>query len=394
MATRPTCHPSACRHAVRAAGLAVAAMLASPASAQPLPAQLPAAQAPVGPGPVVVHTAFGGFILGYDIDQVGDKGLLCEALTLSNGHHDVAVETFDQRTGAIVKIVVQQLDSKNDYLALGVVGSHVGLVEFEHVTDLFVDKRQYFTLDPLAGGALTDRWTPPLGTQQILLGLGRAQGFPEVAALGFDNGGAGGTFVFGSDVAANSFGPLVSLPGPDFETGHSPVVALDPVGHRAVLGTQGPATFGPPTLATVNLVTSAIDAFSGLGIGFVNGIAVDGATGIACTATEIDFRVQFTDLVSHAAFAVKLPGALSQAHSGKDVQCDPLHGLFLVGQPISSTAPTGSSLHVFDEQGQLVESLNGFQLPAGPACIALKPSRRTGFVLVAPDLTSLQSFTY
>jgi hypothetical protein len=68
--------------------------------------------------------------------------------------------------------------------------------------------------------------------------------------------------------------------------------------------------------------------------------------------------------------------------------------LFLIGQEFSSTAPSGSSIQVFDEQGNFVESLNGFNLPASPAYMALHPSQRAGYVIVTPDLTTLQSFTY
>jgi hypothetical protein len=65
----------------------------------------------IGPGNVVVHTALGGFILGYDIDHNGTEGLLAESLALPNGKDDAAIETFDQRTGKIVKIVKQQKNS-------------------------------------------------------------------------------------------------------------------------------------------------------------------------------------------------------------------------------------------------------------------------------------------
>jgi hypothetical protein len=73
--------------------------------------------------------------------------------------------------------------------------------------------------------------------------------------------------------------------------------------------------------------------------------------------------------------------------------------LFLVAQPNSSTAPSGSSIHVYDVDGNLVESLNGFSFSnAGNvifAHIALNPSRRSGFVDGPdPGVTEIQSFTY
>jgi hypothetical protein len=343
-------------------------------------------------GDVFVHTALGGFILGYDIDQAGTEGLLCEALTLSDGKHNVAVETFDQRTGRIIRIVAQETETNNDFVALGIVGQSVGLVEHDLVRRLFVNRRLYGILNPLDSNRLTGRWTPPLTTSDIIIGVSENQGTPTTAFLAFENGGSNSTFVFGSDVAANTFGPLITLDS-HFAFSNSPVMALDSNTNEAVAATLGNA-FGPPILAKVNLDTEAISEFTGVGVGFVNGIAVDSLTGTACTATEIDFSVEFYNLATETGFAVPLPGATSQLYRGEAVASDPIHGLFLVGQPVSSTAPSGSSIQVFDEQGNFVESVNGLSLPASPALIALNPRFRFGYVLVTPALNELQSFTY
>lgn len=346
-----------------------------------------------GPGKAVVHTAHGGFILGYDIDQTGTEGVLSEALTLGDGNHDVAVETFDQKTGKITKVVVQQSDSKNDFVTFGVVGSHVGLVEYERVKKLFVEGRAYRVMNPLNGNRFTGAWTPPLTKDDIMMGISPSQGASTTAFLAFENGGSNSTFVFSSDVAANTFGPLITLTDPNFFFANSPKIALDSKNNQAVLGTLA-SPFGPPTIATVDLATGAQSEFTGVGIGYVNGIAVDPDSGIACTTTEIDFSVEFYDLATQTGFAVPLPGAVSQAQSGEDVEFDPIHKLFLVGQPMTSTGGSGSSIQVFDEQGNFVESINGLHLPVSPVLIALHPSKRYGYVLVTPDLTSLQSFTY
>jgi hypothetical protein len=341
-----------------------------------------------------VHTAFGGFILGYDVDPFGKLGILAEARTLDNGNHDIAVETFDARTGQILNIIAQQANSKSDYLALGVVGSHVGLVEFEHVTNLFVDQRVYDLVAPLSSRGFSGTWTPPLGLNDIIVSVSGSELLPETAVMASRNGGLNPTLVFASDVAANTFGPVATITDNNFLSNHAPVMALDSSNHRAILGTLGPNPFGPPRIGKVNLQTGAFTQFTGVGLGYVNGIAVDTEAGIACTSTEIDFRLEFYDLATQTGFAVPLHKALSQAHSGRDVQFDPLHKLFLVGQTMSSTAPTGSSVQVFDEQGHFVEAINGLQLPASSAKLALSPHRRIGFVVKAPDLTSLQSFLY
>ncbi len=343
---------------------------------------------------VIVHTAFGGFILGYDIDRQGTEGVLCEALTLPDGRHDVAVETFDQRTGNITGVVRRMAHTLNDFVTLGIAGRSVGLVEFEHVTTLFVDQRRYLTMDPLQASMFTGEWTPPLTAEDIITSMSVSQGVPTTAFLGFHNGGTNDTFVFSSNVAANTFGPLITVDDPVFSFSNSPVMALDRASNQAVLAASTGCPLCPPRIGLIDLSTGTASVFNGVGLGYVNGIAVDSSTGIACTSTEIDFSVEFYDLSTRTGFVVPIPGATSQAQRGQDVQLDPIHGLFLVGQEYSSTAPSGSSIQVFDEQGNWVESIDGLSLPASPTRLALNPRSRTGFVLVAPNLTSLQSFTY
>src|SRR6516162_4172897 len=85
-----------------------------------------AQQSSPGLGKAVVNTAFGGFILGYDISTNGTEGILAEA-----GGSAVAVETFDQSSGKILKVVVQQRNTNNDFVAFGIFGRGVGLFEQE-----------------------------------------------------------------------------------------------------------------------------------------------------------------------------------------------------------------------------------------------------------------------
>jgi len=81
----------------------------------------------VGPTGVIVQTKFGGQIFGFDIDQASNEGILCEAQTLDNNRIHAAIETFDQRTGAIIKII-RETQNHDDFITLGVVGNSVGLV--------------------------------------------------------------------------------------------------------------------------------------------------------------------------------------------------------------------------------------------------------------------------
>jgi hypothetical protein len=128
-------------------------------------------------------------------------------------------------------------------------------------------------------------------------------------------------------------------------------------------------------------------------------MAVDSADGIACTTTEIDFSIEFYNIATQSGFVVGMPGATNQLYSGADVEFDPVHKLFLVAQPVSSTSFSGSSIHVFDQNGNFIESINGLNFSNAsnivPAHIALKPSNRTGYVDgPAANVSQLQSFTY
>jgi len=113
------------------------------------------------------------------------------------------------------------------------------------------------------------------------------------------------------------------------------------------------------------------------------------------TTTEIDASVEFYDLKTHSGIIVQLPGSGgNQIFSGADVEFDPVHKLFLVAQPVSSTEQGVSSIQVYDTKGNLVESLNGFNFSNAssviPVHIALNPAHRSGFV---DDPAGIRSFT-
>ena len=351
-------------------------------------------------GRVVVHGKFGGRIFGFDIDQNGSEGVLSEAVRLDNGDLLAAVETFDLRTGEIIAVLATT-QSQDDFLTLGVVGNGVGLIEFEHEIDLLNVERTFHVINPLSSNRFTREWTPPIDADHLIERVSRTQGSPQAAFYAYDNSENFQPFVFRSDVAANTFGPAVPLTDENFSsTGLVPVLAYNHLTHKAVLGI---ATLGnpfvPPVFALVDLNDGTQTVFSGVGLGDVNGIAVDAETNIACTTTEIDFSVQFYDLASQAGFSQFLPGAISQFQSGADVAVDPLHRLFLVAQPNSSTAPGTSSIHVYDEQGNYIKSIDGFHFSdAGNVVrmhIALYPSRRFGYVDGPdPGVTEIQGFRY
>jgi hypothetical protein len=356
--------------------------------------------AAAGPaGSVIVQDRFGGQILGFDIDQASDEGVLSEYRDLNNGNVLAAVETFSQTTGQIIKVIART-QTHDDFVTLGVVGNSVGLVEREHPVSLRHVVRTFLLLNPLSLNQVTGRWTPPVGTDHLVSLVSRNQGSSTNAVWAIDVSGNFRPTVFSSNVAANTFGPVIEVSDPDFNSGADPGLAYDSATNQAVLGhaTLG-NPFVPGKMATVDLTTGTFTKFTGVGLGDVNGLAVDSSTGTACTTTEIDFSVEFYNLATQTGFAQPLPGANQQFFSGADVEFDPVNKLFLVAQPNSSTASSGSSIHVYDVSGNLIKSINGLNFSNAfnviAAHIALNPGKRTGFV-DGPDIAAgqIQSFTY
>jgi hypothetical protein len=357
-----------------------------------------------GPSGILVHSLFGGQIFGFDIDQNGTEGLLAEAKSLGNGNVLAAVETFDQATGHILDVVelTQPSHSQDDFITLGVVGNSVGLFEHEIVSGLFVSRRTFSVLNPLSSNRITGVWTPPIGTQHIVMpsGVSRSQGVPNVAVFAYDNSGQFIPWVFSSNVANNTFGPVVRITDSNNFGSVPPPIAYDSATNDALLG-GGPGCFGClPVFAVVDLTQGTFTEFTGIGFGFVNGLAIDAADGIACSTTEDDANVEFYDLSTRTGFTVVLPGSGEQQfYNGADVEFDPIHKLFLIAQPNSSSAPSGSTIYVYDPHGNLQETINGFSFSntfnVVPAHIALHPSLRSGYV-DGPDagVTEIQSFTY
>jgi hypothetical protein len=362
----------------------------------------------VGPGTTMVHSMFGGQIFGFDIDQNGTEGVLSEAQDIGVGGKVLAaVETFDQATGAILS-VVKKLETKDDFLTLGIVGNSVGLVEQEHVTGIYVTKRIYHELKPMTKNKFNAMWKAPLASNDIIMGVSRNQGAGGTftnAVLTFENGGNDDTFVFGTNVNTKTFGSQIILTDPTFFFSNEPVVGYDTVTNQAVVASSSGEVGGPaPQIALVDLSAGTVKQFTGIlgpppyHQGTVNGIAVDSADGIAVTTTELDARVEFYNLKKQTGFAVTLPGDVGQLESGSDVEYDPVNKLFFIAQSVSSTGP-GSSIQVYDTKGNLVESLNGFSFSNASNVvgthIALNPSNRSGYV-DGPDsgVTEIQSFTY
>jgi hypothetical protein len=352
-------------------------------------------------GDVIVHGRLGGLIFGFEADPDGTEGLLCEAVLNPDGTVSARVETFDQVTGGIVRVLAKS-ESQDDFVALGVAGS-VGLVEHEQVRDVFHVRRSFATINPLAGNMINGRWTPPINSKLIVNQVKPAfDGTPNVAVYALSVSTNVNPVVFSSNLADNTFGPVIDITDPDFTQEAPPVIVFDPIGNQVILGHDKPSPFIlPPVIGFVDLATGSFVKQTGLGLGVINGIAVDPEDGVLCTDTSFDSAVQFYTLSNFSGISVFLPGHNPQTStaSGGDIEFDPINKLFLVAQPFSDgQLNNGSSIHVFDLTGNLVESIDGLNFQGGdnvfPVHITLNPSTRTGFVN-GPDLTTaIQSFNY
>jgi len=337
---------------------------------------------------VIVHPKLGGQILGYDIEKNGTEGLLSEFVSLSNGDSNVATETFDQKTGKILKVVVKKTNTLDDYVTQGIWGD-VGLVMFEHTLSEFHVLRTFHTLNPLDGNKFTGKWTPPIKKgYQLWTTSVSPEGTTNVAAYQVTFDGSFKGDVFSSNIATNTFGPQIHL-----KLGDLPLLAYNSRTNQAVLAHSGVPTTHP-VLQTVDLGSGKVRRVSALGVDIVNGLAVDSTTGTACITTEggpfIPPMVEFYNLAKKTGFGVPLSGA----NFGLDVEFDPVNKLFLVAQGDF----VNFSVLVFDEKGNLKETIPVQKLPVSPALIALNPSQRIGFVpvIVEPqhEFLELQSFKY
>ncbi|HEY5094127.1 MAG TPA: hypothetical protein VII69_03315 [Candidatus Eremiobacteraceae bacterium] len=341
-------------------------------------------------GDVIVKPMFGGEILGYDIDPNGSEGVFSESLALPGGQNLAATETFDQSTGKIIKVVAMTR-GLDDFATQGVFGHHVGLVLHQHA-----GQNKFRTMDPLNSNGFTGDWTPPLKPNYGLWTISRSQGTRNVAAYEVD--GNLDIYVFGSNIEANTFGPPIHFKRDEF-IGNFPLLAYDSKTNQAILsGSIGCRTCAP-VVATVDLMTGKMAKFTGLGLGSVDGIAVDPATNTLCTTTLIDGGVEFYDLTKQTGFEVEIPNG-SELDAGLDVEFDPIHDVFLVEQYSSTGNPSNPQprIYVYDEKGNVQETIAVQRLPISPSLIALNPQKRIGFIseIVEPQhmFLAIQSFNY
>jgi hypothetical protein len=339
-----------------------------------------------------VLTSKNGEIYGYDIDQSGTDGVLSTA---------VDVETFDTSTGKIVKTFPKRSSSKLSYSTTGVSAGDVGLIiKYVVPKGTIYAKREYEIMNPVTANAFTGRWTPPVKDIQVE-GEGPNQSTSTTAFFAIELKKQDDPILFTSNVANNTFGKVFKLDYNTFLLGNQPQFGQDTATNQAVfaLSPDGGRVGGyAPVNILIDLATGKETQFQGLnngyyGSGFVNGMAVDSSTGISATTTELNAQVEFYNLSEETATYAQLPctSDTAQYYSAAGVANDPVNSLFLVSGPDACNG--GSAIFVYDESGNLQETLTGFSFPVGVGPAALDPGERMGWA-VGPTSSQLQQFFY
>jgi|SRR5579871_1627596 len=349
------------------------------------------ANPPTPSGTVVVHPKFGGYVLGFGIDPAGNEGLLSEYVALTNGKNFIATETFDQKTGKIVKVLAKRNNTSSSYGTWGVFGQHIGLDEYYQTR-----KQTFPVLNPLRGNTFNAAWLLSVQQGYYLSDIEGNFSDSNVVVLTY-NSDTDLPTVFASNIAAGTFGTPVTINDEEFCFCESPVIALDDQANEAVLASSYSTT---PAIAIADLTSGKVTEFTGVGYGFVSGIAVDGAKGIAVTTTGgggfEPAGIQYYDLKKQTGVQYLLPCSDNggQNYFPLSVAFDPVHSLFFVEQ-FDTTRSSGTAIDIYDEKGNLQQMLTQFAiLPVSPTPIALNPKTRTGFVYQDRTAMALQSFGY
>jgi len=361
-------------------------------------------------GPVVT-AAFGGEIFGWDIDQNGTDGLLTETLLTSSGPVVNGIETFDETTGKITKVVRKSERANADVepVAMAIAGSDVGIIDVEHVSFAKgVVRHDHFDLmKPVSRNRISGKSVPSQDRGMVpSLVTNNQASASQVMTVFYAHRGLDQVGLYTYNTTKDAWGNRIDFPKRDLFSLAEPIyAAVDAKTNEAVIGYLGRERYSPKEPATYDILDAStgthLRTFTGLGYGLPNGMAIDPTTDMMCTTTQNDMDVEFYHLATGKGKAVKIPvyffngGGLT---NGAAVAADPVHHLFLVAQRNSTfSSQGGSTVIVYDERGKLVEYINGFNFlnlfSVVVPHIAVNPATRLGYAN-GPNDDNLQEFSY
>jgi hypothetical protein len=338
-------------------------------------------------------TSDSGQIFGFDINSTGSDGILATANS---------IESFDQDTGKITASFPKKVPARTSYSMVGITTGDTALVTryLQDKSDPYAT-RTYGTIAPSTKNQFTGKWTPPLKDIQVEE-EGPNQTAASTALYAIELKHNDNPDLIISNVASNKTSMVIKLDPSFFSLGNGPQLGQDTKTNQAVFALSpdyGAVGGDPPLNVIYNMKTGKKTQFNGLNNGYfhagsVNGLAVDSNTGIAATDTELNAQVEFYNLAKQSSSFVQLPctGDTSQLNSGSGIANDSTHGLFLVTAQYYACG-SGSAILVYDEKGNLQETITGFTFPVGEGAPALNPSKRMGWVF-GPQFNQLQQFFY
>jgi hypothetical protein len=341
----------------------------------------------------VLTSRDGSQIFGFDINSSGNDGILATA---------TSVESFDQDTGKITGSFPKKVPARTSYSMVGITTGDTALATEYHQdkNDPFAT-RTYGTIAPSTKNQFTGKWTPPLKDIQVEEeGPNQTAASTALYAIELQNNDNPDLIV--SNVASNKTSKVIKLDPSLFSLGNGPQLGQDTKTNQAVFALSpdfGAVGGDPPLNVIYNMKTGKKTQFDGLNNGYfhagsVNGLAVDSSTGIAATDTELNAQVEFYNLAKESSSFAQLPctGDTSQLNSGSGIASDSVHGLFLVTEEFYACG-SGSAILVYDEKGNLQETITGFTFVVGEGAPAINPSKRMGWVF-GPKFSQLQQFFY
>jgi len=355
----------------------------------------------------ILTTKDGGQVFGFDIDQHGNDGVLASGQTIDgNGDVKVSVETFDQDTGEIVKSFAKYTGMRHEYSVDGIFAGDVALVT-HYVTPKgsIFPKRKYEVMNPVSGNRFTGGWLPPIKDIDVLQAGVNQDTFQSVL-FAIELKKLDKPILLVSDVAAGTFSKLIHLDPDLFGGADGPVLSQYTSAGKAVIALSpdaGRVGGIAPLNVIVDLSSGQMQQFSGYNngefhAGSVNGLAVDPNTGVGATTTELNAQVEFYDMGTRTPISfAQLPctGDTSQSNSGAGIAIDPINKLFLVTDPFYCDGSQGSALVIYDEQGNLVNTITGFHFAIGEPAPVINPSKRMGWTFGGPKgFSQLTQFFY
>ncbi len=341
---------------------------------------------------------------GFGVDANGTDGFLTSGQELASGEIITSLETFSQTTNLITQNVASGSNSLYYTPGWGIWGNDVGLFCDENETTFASTCN---LLNTVTSGTIGSAFTFPAAPSTI----------NEAAANSANDSATflGNTYttsiqwqLLTSNLLNNTTTSLYNINPTGATTPEFWGIAEDTATNTAVLPYDDLSnTSAPPGIELVNLGTGAVTQFTGDGVLFPYGIAVDSVTNKAGVPTLGDGGFTIYNLATQTGTEIILPtcppgNGIFCTANGLYTANDSIHSEFLVEQTVAPDFALNnnslSQVAVLDENGNVLEQIERFDLWGSFISIAdnnlqLNPTNRAGY-LIGPGEQQLIPFKY